>query len=164
MEGFMRRLKQISGVGVSVLAATALAFGSIPDAVASTGAAVSAGGPSQPVIVVLTDQHQNLPDTPALRAARASAVTASQDPVITALHASGAKNIHSMNVLNAVAATVSTQEQAALRADPGVAEVVPDAAIKVVGRPAPPVPTVAADGASAGSQAPRGRSVRPGRA
>ena len=150
----MRRLKTMSGVGVGVLAATALAFGSMPAAVASTGAAVSATGPSQPVIVVLTDQQQNLPDTPAMRTARESAVAASQDPVIKALRAVGAKNIRSMNVLNAVAATVSTQEQAALRSDPGVAEVVPDAAVRVIGQPAPPVPTVAAAGAASGSRSP----------
>jgi hypothetical protein len=144
----MRRLKPITGVWVGVLAATTLGFGSMPAAAASTGAAPSAAGASQPVIVVLTDQHQNLPDTAAMRTARASAVTASQSPVIKALHAAGARNIRSMSVLDAVAATVSVQEQAALRSEPGVAEVVPDAAIKVIDQPAPPVPAATGDGSS----------------
>ncbi|WP_329562238.1 S8 family serine peptidase [Kitasatospora sp. NBC_01266] len=105
---------------------------------------------------MLTDQHQNLPDTRAMGGARDSAVAASQTPVINALHAAGAKNIHSMNVLNAVAATVSTQEEAALRSDSGVAEVVPDAAVKVIDQPAPPVSPAAAHGAPGGSQPPAG--------
>ena len=151
----MRRAKPLTRVWVSVLAATALACGSVSAASAASAAtpvAASAAGAGQPVIVVLADQHQNLPDTDAMGAARHSAVTASQAPVISALHAAGAKDIHPMNVLNAVAATVSPQEQAALRTDPGVAEVVPDAAIKVIGQPAPPVSPTAAHVTPAGSR------------
>ncbi|MFI9272101.1 S8 family peptidase [Kitasatospora sp. NPDC052896] len=103
---------------------------------------------------MLTDQHQNLPDTRAKGAVRESAVAASQAPVIKALHAAGAKDVHSMDVLNAVAATVSTREEAALRSDSSVAEVVPDAAVKVIDQPAPPAPPAAADGAPGGSQPP----------
>ncbi|GAB2713658.1 S8 family serine peptidase [Kitasatospora kifunensis] len=150
----MRRVKPKTGVCVSVLAATALAFGSMPAAVASAGAAAAPAGPGQPVIVVLTDQHQNLPETRAMGAVRDSAVAASQTPVIKALHAAGAKNVHSMNLLNAVAATVSPQEEAALRSDSSVAEIVPDAAVKVIGQPAPPVSPAAADGASGRSRSP----------
>ncbi|QMU78105.1 S8 family serine peptidase [Streptacidiphilus sp. PB12-B1b] len=144
-------------MGVSVLTATAVAFGATPAAVAAPGvAAGSAAGASRQVIVVLADQHQGLPDTTALRAARAAAVSASQAPVIKALHAAGAQDIHPMSVLDAVAATVSTQEQAALRSAPGVAEVVPDAAVRVVDQPAPPVAPAATGADPSGPRAAAG--------
>ncbi|GAA1973138.1 S8 family serine peptidase [Kitasatospora viridis] len=140
-----------------VLAAAALTLGSMPAAAAAAGvagAAVSPAAADQRVIVVLADQHQNLPDTRAAAAARGSAVAASQAPVIGALHAAGARDVHAMSVLNAVAATVSARQEAALRAAPGVAEVVPDAAIKLRGRPAGPGPSATPGGAPGGPQPP----------
>jgi hypothetical protein len=83
----------------------------------------------QPVIVVLA----NAPAGQAGTASRTNAVRQSQTPVTAEL--SGATDVHQLSVVDAVTATVTPQQEAALRANPNVAEVVPDAAIKVV----PPV-------------------------
>lgn len=79
-----------------------------------------------PVIVVLKDQHPEVPATPALARNRAAAVAGDQQPVISDLRLTGAHQVKTFSVLNAVAATVSKGEAARLAADPAVASVVPD--------------------------------------
>ncbi|PWI44966.1 S8 family serine peptidase [Streptomyces sp. ICBB 8177] len=143
----MGRGRPRTGLCAAVAAATALACGATPAAAVPTGATAAAGA-ARPVIVVFKDQHQNLPDTHASGPARESALAAARTPLIKALHASGATHIHAMDVLNAVSATVSAREETALRSDPAVAQVVPDAAIKVVDQPTPPVRPTGLDGTS----------------
>ena len=55
---------------------------------------------------------------------------------------SGAQDVHRMNLVNAVSATVTPQQEAQLRANPSVAEVVPDAKIPVI----PPTQQSATEG------------------
>ena len=70
---------------------------------------------NQPVIVVMANNA----------AAKSAQLSNNSD-------LSGAQDVHRINVVNAVSAKVTPQQEARLRADPAVAEVVPDAAIKVI--------------------------------
>ncbi len=114
------RVRVLIGVCVSVLLVAAC------ELVGS----VSAGAQSQPathrVIIVLRDQVSNLPATLRDESSRRAVVVRSQAPLTSSLAASGAKHVHSFTVLNAISATVSSAEESKLRADPAVAEVVPD--------------------------------------
>jgi hypothetical protein len=83
------------------------------------------------VIVVLRNQLPSVPDTPANSAHRTSAVAALQKDVVADLTATHSRNIKSISLVNAVAATVSSGEAKRLATDPSVAEVVPDLAIPV---------------------------------
>ena len=141
----MRSSAVRAGLGVTAVAVTALVFGSLPAAAlapfAAGSATTAAGGPREAVIIVLADQIANLPDTPAAGHARSSAVLATQAPLISTLHASGALDVHSVNLLNAVTANVSAAELAALRTNPQVSGIYPDASFKVVQQTAAPEPT-----------------------
>jgi Subtilase family len=127
---------------LAAVASGALALGALP-AAAAQGARVAGppGGARQAVIVVMADQVTGVPDTRAHAAARASAVRAAQSPVLAALRADGAQDVKSISVLNAVAASVTGAQAAALRAEPGVSAIVPDAAIRL---PAPSAEPTAA--------------------
>ncbi|RNI23869.1 S8 family serine peptidase [Flexivirga caeni] len=114
------------------VALVALAFGqgvtpafAAPQAVHRPFSAAPAPATSK-VIVVLADQFGGMLSTAAKRTERSGAVRADQAPVVASLQASGAKEIRSIQLVNAVVATVSPAEQAALSRDPAVSEVVPD--------------------------------------
>jgi subtilisin family serine protease len=83
------------------------------------------------VIVLLRNQHTDLPPTTGLMQARTAAVRSSQAPVESAVRTSGGKVSHSYRTVDAFAATVSPTERSRLAADPAVAEVVPDATITI---------------------------------
>ncbi|HET9895461.1 MAG TPA: S8 family serine peptidase [Streptosporangiaceae bacterium] len=87
---------------------------------------------SDKVIVVLRRQFPGLPDTAANSARRAAAVSAAQASVISDLRATHASNVHSISLVNAVAATVSTGEAKRLRSSPAVAGVVKDLPIPLL--------------------------------
>ncbi len=138
-------------VGVCVLAALAGATDFL--------ATASAGAQSQPavnrVIVVLRNQVPNLPATRRMETRRRAAVVQSQAPLTSRLAASGARNVHSFTVLNAISATVSKTEEASLRADPAVSEVVPDQPIHLAPlfNPAPTGPAQSSPRAAGSSGA-----------
>jgi hypothetical protein len=90
------------------------------------------------VIVVFKNQEGSLPATPKLLPQRQSAIHGIQAPVLSQLHSSGAKNVHSYDVLNAVAATVSKGEESRLESNPAISKVVPDQVIRLA-----PVPRAA---------------------
>ncbi|WP_370350624.1 hypothetical protein [Catenulispora sp. EB89] len=109
------------------------------------GAASASAAPSTtvglPVIVVM-----------ASHAADRAATDSAQAPLLRSLKSSGGRNVRSLTVINALSATVSPAEEQALRSDPSVAEVVPDAAIKVrSGLTLPALPAAAATGTSNGA-------------
>jgi subtilisin family serine protease len=81
------------------------------------------------VIVVFKNQLTRLPDTPADTAERSIAVNHVQQSVRSELAAVHARNVTSISLVNAVAATVSPGAARLLAADPAVAEVIPDALI-----------------------------------
>ena len=146
----MRSSAARAGLGVTVAAVTGLVFGSLPAAALTPVGPGTASGARQPVIVVMADQYQNLPDHAAMAAARGSAVAAAQAPLLSSLQASGAQNVHSLDLLNAVTANVTAAEAASLRTNPQVAMVVPDAAIKL---PQQALPTTVPAGKGATAQA-----------
>jgi hypothetical protein len=78
------------------------------------------------MIVLLSNQNTGL----AVGSAASQAATAAQQaPIIAQLRAAGATGISSTSLVNAVTATMSPSEAAALAANPAVAEVDPDATI-----------------------------------
>jgi hypothetical protein len=83
------------------------------------------------VIVVLRNQLRSLADTPANSSRRSAEVAALQKGVISDLTTTHSRNIKSISLVNAVAATVSAGEAKRLRTDPAVAQVVPDLPIPV---------------------------------
>ncbi|MGA2929483.1 MAG: S8 family serine peptidase, partial [Solirubrobacteraceae bacterium] len=102
---------------------------------------------TQRVIVVLKDQETALPATRGLIAARSNAIARDQAPVASTLSASGAQNLHSYKLIDAMSATVSPAAEAQLKSNPAVSEVVPDQIIRLA--PAEPTGNSSAAGSSA---------------
>ena len=109
----------------AVLATTVALLVATPTTPPASAAVRAATTPTQRVIVVLRDQHTDLM-TRARAARRASAVAADQLPLVRGLKSSGARDLTSLTVVNAVTATVSPAERTRLADDPDVAAVVPD--------------------------------------
>lgn len=84
------------------------------------------------VIIVLKNQFKALPDTPANSLRRGATVRSAQRGVMSELTATHARNIKSISLVNAIAATVSPGEAKRLRGNPAVAEVTPDLPIPVL--------------------------------
>lgn len=114
------RVRVLAGVCVSVLLVAAF------ELMGSGSAGAQSQAATHRVIMVLRNQVSNLPATRGDESRRRAAVVRSQAPLTSSLVASGAKHVHSFTVLNAISATVSSAEESKLRANPAVAEVVPD--------------------------------------
>ncbi|HEY4022454.1 MAG TPA: S8 family serine peptidase, partial [Pseudonocardiaceae bacterium] len=127
-------MRPITRAAVALLAVAMAAAGAVA---ADPAAAAPPPTADQSVIVVMS----NAPTAKAGSALRSNAVASSQLSINAEL--AGAKDVHRLNVVDAVSAKVTPQQEARLRADPNVAEVVPDAAIKVV----PPTKATPAAGA-----------------
>jgi subtilisin family serine protease len=114
-----------------------------------SGAAASAQDPTaaQSVIVVLKNQDQSQPATPADLAARESTIHSIQAPVLSTLTSAGASSIQTYSVVNAVAATVPSSTVATLKSDPAVSEVIPNQLIPL----AAPQPAAASGTSSSGA-------------
>jgi len=93
---------------------------------------------NQRVVVILRDQHPNLPPRGNLRAARTQAISNDQSAIVAELQQVHAPRLHAFHLINVVAATVSSAEEARLKADPAVQAVVPDRVIALPKQPAPP--------------------------
>lgn len=129
-----RRARLCAGVTLGALAAlgASTAVGPAAEAAAATP---HASGASAAVIVVLRNQH---PDLPAVAAAgrRAQAVGADQGLVRARIGRLGGRTTHAYRTLNAVAATLPASAVTALAADPTVAAVVPDLPRHLAAQPA----------------------------
>jgi hypothetical protein len=145
------KLILMGGVSASLLVALSLVVvaassAASPKAAISPAAAKSmAAGATSPVIVVLKNQVSSTPATPALVSARKAKVQQAQSPVLQTLTQSGAQDVHSYTVLDAVSATVPTADVSALKANPAVSAVVPNTTI--------PLPNPPASAPSSGSAA-----------
>jgi hypothetical protein len=95
------------------------------------------------VIVVMKSQPAAAPVGSHAAAARAGAVASSQKPLLAELSEVHATDVKPYQLVNSFAATVSAGEVARLRANPSVAEVIPDVTIQ---GPAPEQPADAAAG------------------
>ena len=116
----------------------------VPVGGGSTGAAAVAQAPltaseaqalsadvTDKVIVVFKNQLTGTPETSTDESARNAAVAGVQAPVVRELGLTKAQNVQTMQVINAVSATVSPGEASRLAANPDVAEVVRDEPIPV---------------------------------
>jgi hypothetical protein len=83
------------------------------------------------VIVVFKNQAAKDPATRALVKTRLRIESQVQRSVLTELRETKARNVHSYTVIDALAAIVSPGEEARLKANPAVAEVVPDQIIHI---------------------------------
>src|SRR5487761_47280 len=125
------------GVAMALPAAATTAIAAQPlRSVTATTAASHLAGAARKVIVVLRNQNTGL----AARSPRQlAAVRAEPAPIIAELRSAGIRNIATTSLLNAVIATVTPTEAAALAANPAVAEVVPDRVIQGPSRAVAPV-------------------------
>jgi hypothetical protein len=123
-----RRGLLVLGISVGVVAAT------IGTATAAQGTAhnvaSTAGGPTKNVIVMLRNQHTNLPITKGKASARTNAYHADQTPLVGVAKKFGAKNLHGFSTVNAIAATVTQAQANDLAANPSVAAIFPDLPLK----------------------------------
>ena len=111
------------------------------------------------VIVVLKNQATSLPDTTSDATQRTAMVRSLQQGVMSELTATAARDVKSISLVNAVAATVSPGAAKLLAANPAVAEVVPDLPIPVATAPTTPAKAKAAQGLKPlpGACAPKGQ-------
>jgi subtilisin family serine protease len=114
----------VQWVAPSVGAQPASSGGQAP--LTSSQAAALSTNVTKKVIVVLKDQVSRAPASKSHVAARRSAESREQSPVLNELGQTRSRNVHSYTTLNAIAATVSPGEEARLAANPNIAEVVPD--------------------------------------
>jgi hypothetical protein len=94
--------------------------------VSSTSQAAPAAGATQNVIVLLHNQHTNVPATKGHSGRRAQILHSDQAPVVATAKKHGAGHIKQFTTVNAFAATLPTAQATALSSDPAVAAVVPD--------------------------------------
>ena len=113
--------------GISGLAALAVAGLML----ASSAAVATVQTANHRVIVVFKNQESSLPPTRAFESRRASAIQGVQASVRSQLSASGAKQVQSYNVIDAVSATVSASEESQLKSNSAVSEVIPDQVIQL---------------------------------
>jgi hypothetical protein len=114
-------------------------------AVAATQSSTSAGGAAQQYIVILHNQNSGIR---AQSAARRTAVSNEQKPVLSQLHSVGGREVGSTSLVNAIVVNATASQAQTLAGNSAVATVVPNQVI-----PGPTQPTV---------QAPAGPSAQPG--
>jgi hypothetical protein len=131
------------------IAALLTAGTSLPNPLPRGEAHQLAEGATRKVIVILRDQLAAVPGERGAHAARSSAILGAQHEVLNHLRQSGARNVHSFRTINAVAATVTQAEAAALASHPQVTAVVDDRVIRLSHRTV----DVAGFGASRGGPA-----------
>lgn len=122
----------------------------------ANSAPAPAGAP-QSVIVVLADQLADAPAAKADSGHRHSRATTTQDAVLARLGGPAPAKVKHFTLGNAFSATVTSQQAQALRNDPAVASVVPDAPVDL-----PDNPTPATAGGKAPASTPKSLSADPG--
>jgi hypothetical protein len=129
-----RLYRVVALVGAS---SAAIATGAILGPPAATAAGSNATPSSTPssttgsnviehVVVLLKDQHDDLPAAVSTIAARVKATDADQAPLVALAENNGGTAIRQLHVANEFAVTISQAGAAALAAQPSVASVVPD--------------------------------------
>jgi Subtilase family len=81
---------------------------------------------NQRSIIVLKNQHREVPARPSLASRRARVVEADQAEIKDELRTLRAKDVKSFHIVNALTATISSAEVKRLESDPAVRAVVPD--------------------------------------
>lgn len=122
----------VKGIALRVIVTALLVLGvsQFGIATARNASGVARATVSDRVIVIMRNQPTAVrPGTPA-SAVRSAAIANSQAPLLQQLRFTRATHILTYRLINAFAATVSAAEAANLRANPAVAEVVPDVMIE----------------------------------
>jgi Subtilase family/Peptidase inhibitor I9 len=122
----MLRYRQRRHIYLAGTLATALAASGLT----ASAAIAAASGPKAAVIVVLRDQHLELPAKSAA-AARQQTTAREQAPLVSSARSAGATNVKNFSIINGFSATMTAAEADNLRADPSVAEVVPDRMVPI---------------------------------
>ncbi len=124
----------LAGLLALAVGGVALAAGSSHQVVRGGRSVLSAAevrrlsaGATHHSIIIIRNQLSNLPARARTARARASAIMASQAGVRAELAQVHAPHVHSFQIINAIAATISAAEIKRLRANPSVLAVVPDA-------------------------------------
>jgi subtilisin family serine protease len=122
----MKLRGRVAGAATAVLALTGGAAG-----VLSTSAPASAqdAAASHKVIVVYNNQDRREPASRGHLSARRAAFRATRAPVLAQLREAHSTRLHSYSLIDATSATVTGAEEQALKRNPAVAEVVPDAIV-----------------------------------
>jgi Subtilase family len=144
-------LLALAGGGPALAAQAGPPNPGVPSPLTPADVARLAGNATERSIVILRDQHADLPARGATAAARARSVDGDQAPLRSELSLVHARDVRGFRVVNAIAATISKAESDRLRANPAVRAVVPDLAV-----PAPaaaPAPDAAAGPGAAPSAA-----------
>jgi hypothetical protein len=116
-----RRHIYLAGALATVLAASGLT---------AAQANAAASGPKQAVIVVLRNQHPELPVKSA-GTARRQTTARDQAPLVSNAKSAGATGVKTFSIINGFSASMTAAEADNLRADPSVAEVVPDRMVPI---------------------------------
>ncbi|UWE10319.1 S8 family serine peptidase [Actinacidiphila bryophytorum] len=118
----------------TVISLSAVVPSASADEISGTVARVPANqlsqGAKHPVIVVLRNQHKDVPANSANMSRRTSLVRSEQQSLIAQAKQAGATKVHQFTAVNGFSATVTDAERDYLEQDPGVAAVVPDRAIR----------------------------------
>ncbi len=112
--------------GAGLAAASALLVLLVGASTVDSSAGAQQEAATHRVIVVFKDQVEGMPASRKDEAARRRVVQRVQEPVLSQLTASRAGDVHAYTVLDALSATVSPNEEASLKANPAVSEVVTD--------------------------------------
>ena len=115
------------GLSLASVAAVVAAF-LVPS---SASAAPTPTGPAQHVIVMLRNQHTDVPATHGNAHRRIAVTDADQSRLVASARANGASGVRQLHVINAFAVAATPAEQSRLESDPAVAEVVPDRQISL---------------------------------
>ncbi len=123
----MRVRENASRLPITTALALAMTLSTIALSSGPATAATEAAARS-PFIVVLSNQH---PDVSARAATRERVVGQDQAPLVSRARTGGATGIKTFSIINAFAATMTAAQADSLRADPSVAEVVPDRMVRL---------------------------------
>ena len=123
------------GAGFSASTSTAQSS-TAPAALTSSLIAQLSKNVNQPVIVILKSQPAPVAVGTPATAQRASVIRSAQAPIMSELGQVKATHVQSYQVVNSLAATVSSAEEARLAENPAVAEVIPDVNIRLA-QPSP---------------------------
>jgi len=144
---------------VCVLAMPAVCAGPAQAQLSEAQAAHFSQNADQHVIVIMKSQHPAAPAGSRADAERSATIDAEQSSLMDELRQVHATNIKNYHLVSALAATVSKDYVARLRAHPAVAQVVPDVTIR---RPRPAAASAATTSTSANVVAASSPNVIPG--
>jgi len=119
-----------SVVAVAATAAPAAQSVALPPMTSALAAQLSKNV-NQPVIVIMKSQPAAAPVGSHAATVRAGVVASQQAPLMSELREVHATHVKAYQLVNSFAATVSAGEEARLKANPSVAEVIPDTTIRL---------------------------------